>query len=70
MLDLKGWKPGRKKGEKWIPGVRCRSWVMSEFLSLATGVKKESLQVIFSRDKKKLSNLNDCREWLYKRFMG
>lgn len=68
MLDLKGWKPGRKK-KKWIPGAISRSWVMGEFLSIATGIKKESVQAMFSRHKKKLSNLNDCRERLYNRFM-
>lgn len=53
----------RKKRER-EPWSYTISWVMSNFLSLATGVKKQTIQSYFSREKKSLANLQDCWEYL------
>lgn len=61
------WNPmWRRKWER-TPGQYAISRVMSNFLAIATWLKRSSIQVEFSRNKKCLYNLTDCREYLQKK---
>ena len=66
MNGPKGNPVWRKKRERQ-PGQYMISRVMWEFLSLATWLKKQTLASYFTRNKKSLANLQDCRDYLKSR---
>lgn len=62
------WNPVWRKRREWIPWWLTIWWVMWEFLSRLFGVKKSSLSCVFGRKGKKLSNIDDCVEYVKKKF--
>lgn len=63
LIGPKGKVLKRKKGSR-SPSKTTISRVMSSFLSFATWVKKETITVYFSRNKKSLTSFSDCLDYL------
>lgn len=63
LIGPKGKVVKRKKGSR-SPSKTTISRVMSSFLAFATWVKKETITVYFSKNKKSLTSFADCLEYL------
>lgn len=64
MIWPKGNQVWRKKWKERTPWQYAISRVMWEFLSLVTWLKKQTIASYFTREKKSLANLQDCRDYL------
>lgn len=64
LIGPKGKVVKRKSAGSRSPSKTTISRVMSSFLAFATWVKKETITVYFSKNKKSLTSFSDCLEYL------